>query len=67
MTHETRLSRLQTLWPVDPCPACAVRPAVVCIEGEEDPAPAYPEGRCPACGRLLYSVPVLVGVDCDAI
>jgi hypothetical protein len=64
---EKRLQNLTRLWPPDPCPDCRSRPAIVCIAHADDPAPDYPEGRCPACGRILYSVPVLIGVDCDAI
>jgi hypothetical protein len=64
---EKRLQKLARLWPWPPCPACVARPAIVCIAHEDDPVPDYPEGRCSACGGTLYSVPVLVGIDCDQI
>jgi hypothetical protein len=67
MTLQRRLKNLATIWPPAPCPACESRPALVCIPHEDDPVPDYPEGRCPACGRLLYTVPVLIGVDCDEL
>jgi hypothetical protein len=64
---ERRLAKLQTIWPPEPCSACVARPAIVCVEHADDPAPHYPEGRCPDCGRTLYTVPVLIGVDGDAL
>jgi hypothetical protein len=62
-----RLQALAKIWPVAPCHVCRERPAVFCIAHQDDLVPAFREGRCPECGRLLYSVPILVGVDCDAI
>ena len=56
---------LVRLWPV-PCPECTDRPAVACIAVGED-APYYPEGRCPQCEVMWFSVPVIIGVDCDAL
>jgi hypothetical protein len=64
---ERRLAKLQTIWPPKPCPTCERRPAIVCVPHADDPAPDYPAGRCPACGRALHTVPVLIGVDCDAL
>ncbi len=67
MSFAKRLQNLTRIWPPAPCRICQERPAVVYIDHEDDPVPDYSQGRCPACGRILYSVPVLVGVDCDAI
>ena len=64
---ERRLAKLQTIWPPAPCPECAARPAIVCVAGEDDSAPCYPEGVCRRCGRKLFTVPILVGVECDSI
>jgi hypothetical protein len=55
------------IWPREPCAACRERPAIQCVPNDETPAPRYPEGVCRRCGRQLYTAPVLVGVDCDAI
>jgi hypothetical protein len=64
---ERRLQNLTRIWPPAPCPDCQRRPALVCIPHEDDPVPDYPEGRCDTCGRLLYTVSILVGVDCEAL
>jgi hypothetical protein len=62
---ERRLAKLQTIWPPEACRACEKRPAIVCIAREDDPVPDYPEGRCAMCGRLLTTVPILVGIRCE--
>jgi hypothetical protein len=62
---ERRLAKLQTIWPPAPCPDCQRRPALVCIQHADDPVPDYPVGRCGACGRLLTTVPILVGIRCE--
>jgi hypothetical protein len=64
---EKRLQKLTRLWPPEPCPACMARPALVCVPNAETPTPNFPEGVCRECGRILYTVPVLIGVDCDEI
>jgi hypothetical protein len=64
---ERRLQNLARIWPSQPCPACESRPAIVCVQRADDPVPDYPEGRCPACGRTLFTVPILVGVDCNEL
>jgi hypothetical protein len=43
------------------------RPGIVCIAEPDDPVPDLPEGRCPVCGRLLTTVPVLIGITDDDI
>jgi len=64
----TRLRKLAILYPAPPCAACQDRPAVACVVRADDPDPFdTAPGICGACGRTLYSVPVLVGIDCDAI
>jgi hypothetical protein len=60
------LQTLRALWPV-PCSACADQPAIVCIPTANAPVPDFQVGTCRRCGRTLYSTPILVGVDCDAI
>jgi hypothetical protein len=67
MKHTVRLDRLAKLWPRPPCPDCEARPAVVCVADRETPAPRYPEGVCPRCGRQLFTIPVFVGVECDRL
>jgi hypothetical protein len=67
MTLAKRLQNLAHIWPPQPCPECESRPAIVCIPTEDAPAPDYPEGRCPVCGRICLTVPVLVGVDCNEL
>jgi hypothetical protein len=60
------LQTLRALWPV-PCPECADQPAIVCIPDADAPVPEFQVGACRRCGRFLYSTPILVGVDCEAI
>ena len=64
---ERRLSKLQTIWPSELCAACATRPTLVCVKHEDDPVPVFDTGRCPTWGRTLFSVPILIGIDCDAL
>jgi hypothetical protein len=64
---EKRLQNLARVWPPEPCPDCVSRLAIVCLPHEDDPVPDYPEGRCAVCGRIRFTVPVLIGVDCDAL
>jgi hypothetical protein len=67
MSLERRLRDLARIWPPAPCPACQARPAIVCVPDEDAPVPPFPEGRCPVCGRVRYTVALVIGVDCDAI
>jgi hypothetical protein len=68
MNARGRLDRLARLWPQKKCAACLARPAIVCVGVDDDDAPpVYDVGPCPRCGQMRWSVPVLVGVDCDAI
>lgn len=63
-----RLAKLAVIWPREPCPLCRDRPAVLFAPDEDAPLPeVLPYGPCPGCGRLLYDVPILVGVAEDAI
>ena len=56
---------LRALWPDAPCPECVDRPAVVGVpHGEEEPT--FPV-TCPACGRGLPAVVLVIGVDDDAL
>ena len=56
---------LRALWPKPECPACTARPAVVGVpHGEEEPV--FPV-TCPACGRGLPAVVLVIGVDDDAL
>jgi hypothetical protein len=64
---ERRLAKLQTIWPPAPCATCASRPGIVCVPDPDTAVPEYPEGRCPACGRLWHTVPILVGISDDDI
>ena len=64
---EQRLGKLLKLWPPKACRDCRERPAIYCIEREDDPVPDFPEGRCPVCDTLRVSVPIVVDIDCDAI
>jgi hypothetical protein len=63
----TRLAKLATTWPREPCAACRERPAIQCVPDDETPPPRYPEGACRRCGRTVFTVPTLVGADCDSI
>jgi hypothetical protein len=55
----------QALSPDPPCRECAERPAVVGVP-EGAPEPEFP-AQCPACGRVLPPVVLVIGVDADAI
>jgi len=57
---------LATLWPV-PCQACIGQPTLVCIPDEDAPVPEFQVGTCRGCGRVLTTVPVLIGICCDLI
>ena len=64
---DKRLEKLFRIWPPQKCSECLARPAIFSIESADDPIPKFPEGRCPVCGSMRYTVPVFVGIDCDKI
>ena len=53
-----RLSRLLTLFPRPPCPACRDRPVIIGLEPDQ-PEPEFP-AVCPECRRRLPPVVCLV-------
>jgi hypothetical protein len=44
------------------------RPAIVCVAiDDDDEPPVYETGPCPVCHAMRWTVPVIVGIDADAI
>jgi hypothetical protein len=64
---DRRLERLFRIFPPEKCAQCLARPPIYCIEHEDDPVPDFEEGPCPVCGSMRYTVPIVVGVDCDKL